>query len=65
VILMAGKGNGVEAWRQVLDPADPAHQAPGDDVGAGLGDLHCSADAVLPSVARLPASVPTTARTLG
>ncbi len=38
--------------QQVLDPGDPAHQAPGDDVGAGLGKQHRSPDAVFPSVAR-------------
>jgi pimeloyl-ACP methyl ester carboxylesterase len=52
VVLIAGKGNGAEDWLQVLDPADPAHDAPGDDVSVGKGELGRSDDAVLPSVAR-------------
>ena len=51
VILMAGKGNGAEDWLQILDPADPAHDTPGDDLPFG-GHLMRSDDAVLPSVAR-------------
>jgi pimeloyl-ACP methyl ester carboxylesterase len=51
VVLIAGKGNGAADWSDVLDPADPAHDAPGDDLPFG-GDLHPSDDAVLPSVAR-------------
>jgi pimeloyl-ACP methyl ester carboxylesterase len=51
VILMAGKGNGAEDWLQILDPADPAHHTPGDDLPWG-GNLIHSDDAVLPSVAR-------------
>jgi pimeloyl-ACP methyl ester carboxylesterase len=52
VVLISGKGNGAEDWLQVLDPADPAHDAPGDDVSTGVGKLERSEDAVLPSVAR-------------
>lgn len=52
VVLISGKGNGAEDWQQVLDPADPAHEAPGDDVSAGMGVLERSDAAVLPSVAR-------------
>jgi pimeloyl-ACP methyl ester carboxylesterase len=51
VILIAGKGNGADDWLQVLDPADPAHDAPGDDVPVGIGKLEHSDAAVLPSVA--------------
>ncbi len=51
VVLMAGRGNGVEDWLQILDPADPAHDAPGDDLPLG-GHLMRSDEAVLPSVAR-------------
>lgn len=52
VVLISGKGNGADDWTQVLDPADPAHAAPGDDVGAGLGKQHPSDSAVFASVAR-------------
>jgi pimeloyl-ACP methyl ester carboxylesterase len=52
VVLISGKGVDADDWLQILDPADPAHQAPGDDVGAGFGLLRHSDDAVLPSVAR-------------
>jgi pimeloyl-ACP methyl ester carboxylesterase len=51
VVLIAGKGNGAEDWSNVLDPSDPAQEAPGDDLPFG-GDLHPSDDAVLPSVAQ-------------
>jgi pimeloyl-ACP methyl ester carboxylesterase len=51
VILMAGKGNGAEDWLQILDQADPAYNAPGDDLPFG-GHLMRSDDAVLPSVAQ-------------
>ena len=51
VVLISGKGNGAEDWSCILDPDDPAHEAPGDDVASG-GDLHPSDAAVLPSVAR-------------
>jgi pimeloyl-ACP methyl ester carboxylesterase len=52
VVLIAGKGNGAEDWQQVLDPDDPAHDAPGDDLPWGLGKLERSDAAVFPSVAR-------------
>lgn len=51
VVLIAGKGNGAQDWMDILDPADPAHEAPGDDLPFG-GDLHPSDDAVLPRVAQ-------------
>lgn len=51
VVLISGKGAGAEDWFDVLDPADPAHTAPGDDLPFGA-DVHRSDDAVLPSVAR-------------
>ena len=31
VVLLSGHGNGAEDWSLILDPDDPAHQAPGDD----------------------------------
>lgn len=52
VLLLAGKGNGADDWNQILDPADPVHHTPGDDVSAGQGKLLPSDDAVFPSVAR-------------
>jgi pimeloyl-ACP methyl ester carboxylesterase len=52
VVLMSGHGNGAEDWSLILDPDDPAHQAPGDDVSAGLGKLEATDNAVFPSVAR-------------
>ena len=52
VVLLSGKGNGAEDWSLILDPDDPVHQAPGDDLSAGLGKLVASDDAVFPSVAR-------------
>jgi pimeloyl-ACP methyl ester carboxylesterase len=52
VVLIAGKGNGAEDWQQVLDPDDPAHDAPGDDVPWGLGRLEPSDASVFSSVAR-------------
>ena len=51
VVLISGKGNGAQDWFDVLDPDDPAHDAPGDDLAFG-GDLHPSDAAVLPSVAQ-------------
>jgi pimeloyl-ACP methyl ester carboxylesterase len=50
-VLISGKGNGADDWHLVLDPADPAHDTSGDDVGAGLGDLHRSDRAVFPAIA--------------
>jgi len=52
VILLSGHGNGAEDWSLILDPHDPAHTTPGDDVSAGMGKLITSDDAVFPSVAR-------------
>lgn len=52
VFLIAGKGNGADDWLQILNPDDPAHAAPGDDLPWGMGTLVHRDDAVLPSVAR-------------
>jgi pimeloyl-ACP methyl ester carboxylesterase len=52
VVVINGKGSGAEDWLQALDPADPAHDAPGDDLPFGIGKVERSEDAVLPSVAR-------------
>jgi len=52
VVLMAGKGNSAREWHQIIDPADPAHQSPGDDVGGGLVPQFDSETAVFPSVSR-------------
>jgi len=52
VVLLSGHGNGAEDWSLILAPNDPAHQAPGDDVSAGLGKIVPSNKAVYPSVAR-------------
>lgn len=52
VVLLSGHGNGAQDWSQILDPDDPAHQAPGDDLSAGMGTLVFSDDAVFPSIAR-------------
>ena len=52
VVLISGKGTDGADWKQVLDPADPAHRAPGDDVGAGMGSLHVSEKSVFSTVGR-------------
>jgi pimeloyl-ACP methyl ester carboxylesterase len=52
IVFISGKGTDAADWSQILDATDPTHDTPGDDVGAGLGDLHRSEEAVLPSVAR-------------
>lgn len=52
VVLMAGKGNGVDDWLQILAPDDPEHDAPGDNLPFGHGDLIHSSEAVLPATAR-------------
>ncbi|HQH08087.1 MAG TPA: alpha/beta hydrolase [Phycicoccus sp.] len=52
VVLIAGKGNGSQDWHDVLEPGDPAHSAPGDDLPFGRGTLVPSDDAVFPAVAR-------------
>jgi pimeloyl-ACP methyl ester carboxylesterase len=51
VVLIAGKGNGIEDWLRVLAPDDPIRDAPGDDLAVGMGTLVPSDGAVLPSVA--------------
>jgi pimeloyl-ACP methyl ester carboxylesterase len=52
VVLISGKGNGAADWFEVLDPNDPVHEHPGDDVAAGFGEILASDDAVFPSIAR-------------
>lgn len=52
VVLISGRGNGAADWSEVLDPSDPVHEHPGDDLGIGMGELHRSDNAVFPSVAR-------------
>ena len=52
VVLISGKGNGAADWKEVLDPADPAHDADYDAVAWGKGDLHESESAVFPMVSR-------------
>ena len=52
VVLISGHGNGAEDWSLVLDPDDPVHHTPNDDVSAGLGQLVANDKAVFPSVAR-------------
>lgn len=52
VVLISGKGNGAADWSEVLDPADPAHDADYDAVAWGKGDLHKSESAVFPSVSQ-------------
>ena len=52
VVLISGKGNGAADWSEVLDPADPAHDADYDAVAWGKGDLHKSESAVFPMVSR-------------
>jgi D-alanyl-D-alanine carboxypeptidase len=52
VVLISGKGNGAADWSEILDPADPAHDADYDAVAWGKGDLHKSEQAVFPMVSR-------------
>ena len=52
VVLISGKGNGAADWNEVLDPADPAHDADYDAMAWGKGDLHKSQSAVFPMVSR-------------
>jgi pimeloyl-ACP methyl ester carboxylesterase len=52
VVLISGKGNGAADWGQVLDSADPAHDAADDVVGAGQGRLREDGSAVVPAVSR-------------
>ncbi len=52
MVLISGKGNGAADWSEILDPADPAHEADYDAVAWGKGDLHKSESAVFPSVSR-------------
>ena len=50
VVLISGKGTDAADWSQVLDASDPVRNDPLDEVGAGLGNLHDSDDAVFPAV---------------
>ena len=52
VVLISGKGNGAADWSEVLDPADPVHDADYDAMAWGKGDLHKSDSAVFPMVSR-------------
>ena len=52
VVLISGKGNGAADWSEVLDPADPAHEADYDALAWGKGGLHKSESAVFPMVSR-------------
>ncbi len=52
VVLISGKGNGAADWSEILDPADPVHDANYDAVARGKGDLHKSDTAVFPMVSR-------------
>lgn len=52
VVLISGKGNGAADWSEVLDPADPEHNADYDAVAWGKGHLHKSESAVFPMVSR-------------
>ena len=52
VVFISGKGVGAQDWFEQIAPDEPAHDAPGDDVGAGLVAQAPSDDAVLPTVAR-------------
>ena len=52
VVLISGKGNGAADWSEILDPADPAHDADYDALAWGQGELHRRASAVFPSVSR-------------
>lgn len=52
VVLIAGKGNGAADWSEVLDPADPVHDADYDALAWGKGELRPSASAVFPWVSR-------------
>jgi hypothetical protein len=54
VVLLSGKGNGAQDWSQILAPDDPVHQAPGDDLSAGMGTLVASDHAVHLRPARHP-----------
>jgi pimeloyl-ACP methyl ester carboxylesterase len=51
VVLISGKGNGAADWSEILDPADPGHEANYDVLVGGKGDLHKSDSAVFPMVA--------------
>ena len=61
VVLISGKGNGAADWSEVLDPADPVHDADYDAVAWGNGDLHKSQLAVFPMVSRFTRVAPMTA----
>lgn len=52
VVLIAGKGNGAEDWMSILDPDDPVHDAPGDDLPWRQSGIHRSSDSVFSQVSR-------------
>lgn len=52
VVLIAGKGNGADDWRSILDPDDPVHDAPGDDLPWRDEGIHRSDDSVFSQVSR-------------
>jgi pimeloyl-ACP methyl ester carboxylesterase len=51
-VLISGKGNGADDWQQVLAANDPVHDAPGDDLPLGEGEVHRSKRAVFQAVSR-------------
>jgi pimeloyl-ACP methyl ester carboxylesterase len=51
-VLISGKGTDASDWMQIVAPGDPALDAPGDDVGAGLAKQVRDDSAVFPSIAR-------------
>jgi pimeloyl-ACP methyl ester carboxylesterase len=50
VVFISGKGNGASDWSEMLDPADPIHDADYDALAWGKGDLKKSESAVFPTV---------------
>ncbi|GAA1422749.1 alpha/beta hydrolase [Streptomyces thermospinosisporus] len=52
VVLIAGKGNGADDWMSILDPDDPAHDAPGDDLPWRNTGIERSSDSVFDQVSR-------------
>ena len=54
VVLISGHGNGAEDWSLILDPDDPVHDTPGDDLSAGMGTLVASDDAVFLATGERP-----------
>ena len=52
VVLIAGKGNGADDWKSILDPDDPVHDAPGDDLPFHQEGIRHSDDSVFSQVSR-------------